>query len=282
MKLSAVKKLPTYQRLRYWITERYNIFLKKGRGEKKPWTDDDILRTYRFCNVRRMDDKVSLWLMDHWYRPNFDHPNMLLAVALARFINNPNSLDYVGFPLEWKPGAIKARLREVKKQGLRVFNPAYMVRGNDGEDKIESVVDHNVSPLEKVGYPTGNMRDCYKELLGCYGLGSFMAGQITADLRWAVGGKWLDKGRWAPKGPGSMRGMNRLIGDKLDRKINQGSFVYELNKQVIEPLSGDLPKLLVARLEAHDYQNCLCEFDKYERALWGEGTPKQLYDGGGE
>jgi len=32
------------------------------------------------------------------------------------------------------------------------------------------------------------------------------------------------------------------------------------------------------RLEAIDYQNCLCEFDKYERALQG-GRPKRNYDG---
>jgi hypothetical protein len=30
-------------------------------------------------------------------------------------------------------------------------------------------------------------------------------------------------------------------------------------------------------LHAQDIQNCLCEFDKYERVRLGEGTPKQLY-----
>jgi hypothetical protein len=30
-------------------------------------------------------------------------------------------------------------------------------------------------------------------------------------------------------------------------------------------------------MHAQDLQNCLCEFDKYERARLGEGTPKQIY-----
>jgi len=47
-----------------------------------------------------------------------------------------------------------------------------------------------------------------------------------------------------------------------------------------ELLQCNLPQLLTQRLEAIDYQNCLCEWDKYERALWGEGKPKQLYWGG--
>lgn len=33
------------------------------------------------------------------------------------------------------------------------------------------------------------------------------------------------------------------------------------------------------KLCAQDIQNCLCEFDKYERVRLGEGAPKQRYPG---
>ena len=40
-----------------------------------------------------------------------------------------------------------------------------------------------------------------------------------------------------------------------------------------------LPDSITSRLEAMDYQNILCEFAKYEKTLWGEGRPKQSYNG---
>ncbi len=48
--------------LLYFVHEREFIRLKKIAGSEPPYTDDPILGTYRFCNVRRADDRVSRWL----------------------------------------------------------------------------------------------------------------------------------------------------------------------------------------------------------------------------
>ena len=49
----------------YWkfAFERQNIFFKKAAGEQPPYTDDPILRTYKFCNVYRASDRVSQFLI---------------------------------------------------------------------------------------------------------------------------------------------------------------------------------------------------------------------------
>ena len=80
-----MKKDPK-NRFLYWIKERESIRKKKEAGNPKPWTDDPILQNYRFCNVRRMDDTVSQWLLKNWYEPYFDHPNMLSAAGLSSMI----------------------------------------------------------------------------------------------------------------------------------------------------------------------------------------------------
>lgn len=109
MKIQDVAKLSPQERLVYWIREREAIRLKKEAGQPRPWTDDEILDTYRFCNVRRMDDKVSKWLLENWYKPYFDHQNMLIAVALARFFNSVETLEYMGFPeKDWNAEKLKA------------------------------------------------------------------------------------------------------------------------------------------------------------------------------
>lgn len=287
MKTKDVKKLSPEERFLYWIRERENIRLRKEAGKPKPWTDDEILSSYRFCNVRRMDDKVSKWLLENWYEPFRDHPNMLPACALARFINLPGSLqditNYVFREVDPAWGSIRHALRQRKKEGCNIFNGAYMVRGNDGMDKVECVVDYYVRPLVDNGIQvdTSSMEATWENILSSYGMGSFMAGQIVADLRWALSGEWVDRMDWAPKGPGSQRGLNRLEGEPLKRNLKQEVFLEKL-QGVIQLVKDNLelafPDLL-SRLEAHDYQNCLCEFDKFERALWDEGRPKALYPG---
>ena len=40
--------------------ERQKIYIKKKAGEPKPWTEDKIFQSSRFCNVFREQDKTSV------------------------------------------------------------------------------------------------------------------------------------------------------------------------------------------------------------------------------
>ena len=104
-----------------------------------------------------------------------------------------------------------------------------------------------------------------------------MSGQIICDLRHAADGKWSDKKTWAAKGPGSQRGLRRYLGhDNIRSKMKDDEFQEGLS-ELITNCRESLPVGITRRLEAIDYQNCLCEYDKYCRALHGEGKPKQIY-----
>lgn len=272
------------ERLLYWITERAQIRLRRNEGRPWPWTDDEILQTYRFCNVRRMDDYVSRWLLLCWYKPYRDHPNTLAAAVLARHFNLPDALEEITrlvYPPEGGApdlGAAAEVLRQRRREGHNIFNAAYMVRGIGEQDKVEMVINRVVRPL--VGSPptldVTSMEACAAALLPYWGLASFMAGQVVADLRWALTGAWADRLTWAPPGPGSRRGLNRLQGLPVKTPLPDEKF-QGVFREVMGLLQEKLPHHLTVRLEAMDYQNCLCEFDKYERALWGQGRPKQLY-----
>ena len=174
-------------------------------------------------------------------------------------------------------------LRGVRDGGGNVFNPAYVIRGDARhEDKIGSVVDYYVAPLVKLaGQIDGSsMEEAWKTILPSFGMGSFMAGQIVADLRWAVSGTWEDRNQWAPAGPGSTRGMNRLLG----RPVNCADGSIGVRAQLsllVETCSARLPASITGRLEAIDWQNCCCEWDKHERARLGEGRPRQRFAGTG-
>ena len=48
----------------YFIQERMNMFWRKVDGKRhKEWTEDIILKTYKFTNVYRASDRVSQYLI---------------------------------------------------------------------------------------------------------------------------------------------------------------------------------------------------------------------------
>lgn len=280
MTANRVLMMSAQDRLLYFVRERESVRLRKQAGQPKPWTDDNILQRYRFCNICRMDDKVSRWLMNNWYYR--DHKNMLPAVALARFINLPSSLEKIFNDVfdtrgpNWE--AIKLTLQALPKP---VFNSAYVVRGGKaGGNKINEVVDDYVKPLhdDPPAIDTGSMEKTWEAVYARYGFGSFMAGQVVADLRWAMVGEWADRMTWAPLGPGSKRGMNRLHDSDIGEAMTQLQFEEEL-ADMMEVCRRNLAPYITDRLEAMDYQNILCEYDKYNRVLFGEGRPKSKYPG---
>lgn len=283
MKIAEVKKMTDpFDRLCYWIRERESIRLKRERGEPAPWTDDEILSSYRFCNVRRMDDKVSRWLMDNWYGPHHGHKNMLIAATLARQLNNPESLQEIGFPIVWNPDRCEKILNARTEKGLKNFSAAYMITGTLGGKKVHQIVRKVVDPIfrSKIELNTDSMKDSAEALIPFAGFSTFIAGQVVADLRWASPGEWSDRDSWAPKGPGSVRGLNILYGDPLDHPMKVSVFERRFG-EVLAKIRANIPKEIFERMEAHDYQNCLCESFKYHKTLFGLGRPKQKYPGGG-
>lgn len=282
MLIEKVRKLKPIQRMLYWIQERESIRLKKEAGEPKPWTTDEILQKYKFCNICRKDDRVSRWLVDNWYKPHGNHPNILTAITLARQLNNTDSLEAVGFPLKWEAKRVRSVLEKRVKDGLKNFSAAYMITGTLGGTKIEQIVHKVVTPLHNnpPEIVWESMEETHRLLMPYAGFSTFIAGQVVADLRLARPGVncWIDRMCWAPKGPGSKRGMNRLQGRDKDDALKQEQFLSELI-EFIQECEDNLPASVTDRLEAMDYQNCLCEFDKYERTLWEGRRPKQLYNG---
>lgn len=285
--LDKVRDMKPIKRIAYWIKERESIRLKREAGKPRPWTLDPILNEYRFCNVRRMDDKVSQWLLANWLKRFANHPLILPIVALGRFINTPDALKEVqGFISKWDGTKktslpILTTLQARRARGETVFNAAYIVTGNAAGrsgDKLASVFNCFLQGIidGKPKIDVSSMEKSVESLLPLSGIASFMAGQIVADLRHTLPGKWSDKHVWAAHGPGSRRGLNRVIGRDVDARWKTDVWNAAFTQYMFD-VKKIVPESITSRLEAIDYQNCLCEFDKYSRTLLGEGKPKRKY-----
>jgi hypothetical protein len=100
-------------------------------------------------------------------------------------------------------------------------------------------------------------------------MGTFIVGQIIADVKYVLplraAADWRS---FALSGPGSRRGLNRVMGRPPATAWKEDVWRREL---------AALHRSIIHEMHAQDLQNCLCEFDKYQRVLTGEGTPKQFY-----
>ena len=266
-----IKRVDDFNR---FMVERHNIFIKKEiNNEPYPWSDDAILTDYSFCNVYRELDRVTIWIRENWREPYADHPNLPFAMAVARQINWPDTLEEIGFPEEWRPQHVKNIMEDRMANKQKVYTGAYMLTGTLGGTKIEQTVDKILTPLY-ANFPCdfSSIENSWRSFLPYAGFSDFMSYEVVTDLRHT---KWLkdapDIMTWANPGPGAMRGLNRIFGRPLDSKQKKPLFIQEMRDLLALLNNEPLP------LEMRDIEHCLCEFDKYERARLGQGRPRAKY-----
>jgi hypothetical protein len=111
------------------------------------------------------------------------------------------------------------------------------------------------------------------------GVGSFLAGQIVADLKNTKGhALWSSKDRstFVVPGPGSIRGLSWIFlgGPK---GVTEATFHHYFNN--LRQWVDDHWPPGVEPVDNQDLQNCLCEYDKYCRVATETGKSKRNYNG---
>lgn len=269
-------------RLRFFFEERNRIWMLRHLQKPWPWTKDEILQKYKFCNVYRELDRTTVWLRKNWYDTNAADPHLWFAATVARHVNLLETLEEIGYPVPWSPEKFRAVIDRRMADSRRSYSAAYMIRADNARPKHVYLAEDVFSPLwaarRELGYRSGELLvDFHARLLDCHGLGSFMAGQIIADAKFC--GDMLGAPDWwtfSVPGPGSLRGLNRVLDRDPRSPWEPGEWGTRLTvvTQLLNAVAG---KNTWPRVSAQDAQNTLCEWDKYERTRLGQGRPKQNY-----
>jgi hypothetical protein len=228
---------------------------------------------------------VTIWLRENWREPYADHPNLPFAMALARLINWPPTLEEIGFPKRWNPEKVLGVLHRRKDGGKKIYTGAYLLGScPKGSERAIYLVNSVLTPLyRELRHPswiinTNSLEDMWKWLRSQRGLGDFLAYEVVSDLRHTV---YLrnapDIMTWANAGPGALRGLTRLWGyQPKTRQIEGCSFP---KKNALEAMQGLLAKSQEPRWGLHtppwemrEVEHWLCEFDKIERIKLGQGV----------
>jgi hypothetical protein len=266
-----------------FIIERDAIRERREAGLPKPWTADKILAGYRFTNVRREDDPVTKWIRVNWRDPHKDDPDLWFAVYVARIFNQPATLARIGYPVPFSPAYLTEVVSSPNSDGSSIFRAAYIIP-SDTAHKGRPKVDYLVEKFEKAWAereffrPLATTLESYHTHLteSLSGVGSFLAGQIVADLKFVE--PLLSAVDWktfAASGPGSRAGLNFLLGRDAKAPWTEDAWRGAFRK-LREQIDSDLQRSGFD-LSGQDLQNCLCEMSKYARALTGKGRPKQKF-----
>ncbi len=267
------------EELIYWINERERIRLHKEEYKaSKPWSTDPIMQSVYFCNIHREDDRVTKWIREKWETADCtgDMEHTEANMCMARLVNRIDSLQQLLWPWDtFDSKWFKEVAYSMSKDRMPFWGNAY-------------VVTTHGQPMSKLEYACGVLEQCFKQLpyhglaptleahhaalMRLEGFGSFMAAQVVADLKNTPGHELYnapDWWTWSAHGPGSLRGLTWFHGYKITPGIYHDCIV-----QAWEEVKPSVPTMCM-----QDFQNCLCEYDKFMRVKRGVGRSKRGYPG---
>ena len=280
--LAPAKVSEVYETYWRFAAERQAVFFRRTRGEAQPWTDDAVLRTYKFTNVYRASDRVSQYLIRYViYRS--DLPNspreVFFRILLFKLFNKIETWEL----LEREFGSITyedysfKRYHEVlaraMRDGRRIYSAAYiMPPGANAFGQPAKHQNHLLllefmmeSELPERLAETSTMQEGFEKLRSYPTVGDFLAYQFITDINYSEITDFSEMEFVVP-GPGARDGLRKcftdpggLNGPELIR------LVADLQDQEFARLGLEFRSLWGRRLQLIDCQNLFCEVDKYAR-----------------
>lgn len=233
----------------FWkfINDRHEIYLKRKRGEPKPWSDDPIFLDWKFTNVFRELDRGTiairqvlhkLWVnyqrnlvvnkavMEELY--NIKEGEKIKEVATSKYIRNQfiNCILYRMFNYHkhceaigpiYNPTALYKYLEACQESGHKVFGGAYMHAPGKSTNKLQDYIEvcrqivSDADDLISIITTVNTLHDAWNVLQKYDCVGPFVAYEFVCDLRYTdILNNATDTCTWCNIGPGAERGLKRL------------------------------------------------------------------------
>ena len=275
------KRQEIYDLYWYFANERQNIFIKKLNGDTPPWTNDPILKTYKFCNSYRVNDRVSQYLLKNviYNGKTYKDEDMLFRIILFKLFNKESTWELL--LKEFKDITLSTfDMKEYSKvltnainNNIKIYNDAYIscatkAFGYDRKHDNHLALLNKMFIIDKVQdkiLKCTNMEQAFKIIKSYPLIGNFMAYQLITDINYSDIVDWKED-EFTVAGPGSLRGIKKCFIDKGNLS-NEDIIRYMYNHQGEEfkRLNLDFKTIGNRKLQLIDIQNIFCELDKYCR-----------------
>jgi hypothetical protein len=256
-----------------------------------------------FTNPFRENDKVTKWVKKHIRDPFKYDRNLWFMLCIARQLNRPDTLQHLMdrnlWPTEdrnrWEAKRAAKALNQWRDAGQAIYTGAYMIAAPSGKNpytalpsKQHYITEIVLGQLWKNACKTLAHKILYRKSLQVFtewlstftGWGGFLSYEVACDLLYTRHlYEATDRFTWANPGPGAYRGLNWLKGEDV---------TVPMKKEVAVEVMRDLLEIVQLRnpcaeprhiYDMRTIEHSLCEFDKYNRALFQTGRLKRMYPG---
>lgn len=273
----------------YFASQRQAAFERRCAGQPGPWSDDPILRTFKFCNVFRATDRVSQYMIREVCHHAEDclPADRLFQIVAFRTFSRIATWNYVRSALGHHPrladlesGAFTEALNEARAQTGGLYTGAFILCATDAYGQRVKHLNHvelfrHMFLLEDLGQElldAPSLEAVFDALHRFPLMGDFMSYQTAVDLNYSDLVNFSEND-FTKAGPGALRGIRKVFqdtGDYTPTEIVQ----WMVERQDDEFARLDLPfgGLWGRPLHAIDCQGLFCETDKYCREAAPELT----------
>lgn len=279
--------IPTYVYDTYWrfAAERQAVYLRRLSDRCGPWTEDAVLRNYRFTNAYRAADRVSQYLIrEILYREDRSQApvEIFFRTLLFKLFNKIETwryLERILGPLSWESAdldQISLALHALRSRGERVYSAAYIMpvpafgheRKHDNHLALLARMIEDGLPARLV--KARSLRAVYEMIRPYPGLGPFLAFQYVIDLNYSTLLEF-DEADFVVAGPGALDGIAKCFTD-VGRLAPEDVIYYMVDRQEQEfaRLGLRFDGLFGRPLQPIDCQNLFCEISKYARVTHPE------------
>lgn len=268
----------------YWTfaSKRHAAFERRVAGIPSPWTDDPILRAFKFCNVFRAADRVSQYMIRTvaYNAVASSWADRIFQVVAFRTFSNVATWDGLRFLLGGAPtiadlasGRFERALDELKASRGGLYTGAFILCATKAYGFDEKHRNHvGLFKHMFVGHglaeeirDANSLEGVVKRLQAYPLMGPFMAYQTAIDLNYSEAIDF-DEDDYTQAGPGALRGLRKAFVDPGDYSPSDAiAWMADRQEAEFERLSLPFHGLFGRRLHAIDCQGLFCELDKYCR-----------------
>jgi len=271
----------------YWrfAVERQEIFFRRVRGEREPWTNDPVLREHKFTNVYRAADRVSQYLIRNVaYRGDLSLRDTVFRILLFKLFNKIETWElieeFLGEVIEpqFSVDRVDRVLTRALEGGASIYSAAYIMPS--GPASVRRPRKHRMhlellAALLREGFPerlaaARHMTAAYELLRSVPSIGPFLAYQFVTDLNYS-GQFQFSEMEFVVPGPGARDGIRKCfmsLGDYSESEVIR--WVSDRQEQEFAARGLKFKSLWGRPLQLIDCQNLFCEVDKYARVVHPE------------
>lgn len=265
-----------------WMCERQRIYIRRFvEGEPPPWTDDEILQDYHFCNVHRRLDYGTQVALDRVLLEDEPERDVLFNLLLYRAFNRPETFDMLGgfTPADEFDCKGTVDVLDVYAREHSLFSSPYRVTTHDWVDSdsihenillgvIWDDVLTNLDDYTDRVFGADSMEVAFEVLTEIRGVRKYLAYELVTDLNYRH--LPFSENDFVHVGPGARTALTTIFGESNDELIRWFRMAQDGLFERFElrfPYLADVDEAPIDKgeLTLRDFEQALGEMNTY----WG-------------